>query len=433
MPPVHPPVDMSRIACIILGGGQGSRLFPLTETRCKPAVCFGGKYLIIDVPLSNAINSGVHKIFIVTQFLSASLHRHIFKTYHLHSFSTGFIEVLNAEEKPSKKVWFQGTADAVRQNVEYFIETPVDYFLILGGDQLYNLDFRNMVRTAKQTEADLVIGALPVNGTDAKRMGILGLGKSGEVTDFVEKPQDPDVLKRFHCTPEEFQARGLEASPDAQYLGSMGIYLFKREVLIDLLMQDTRDDFGKHLIPTQIEKGGVHPFLHNSYWEDIGTIASFYHANMQLVQNNPKFDCYNEGFPIFTSRYNLPAPKINCAHVENSIICEGARIAAKEVSSSIVGPRSVISRGCRIRNSYLMGNDYYEPPIINSDRLPKKLIIEEDCIIDKAIIDKNVHLGKGVTLVNEKGLDHYDSDKLFVRDGVIIVTRGTHLPDGFTF
>jgi glucose-1-phosphate adenylyltransferase len=426
---VGTPADMNRVAAIILGGGQGTRLFPLTVTRCKPAISFGGRYRLIDIPMSNSINSGCLKIYIVTQFLSASLHQHIFKTYRLGTFSSGFIELLPAEQKHHNHVWYQGTADAVRQNLDYFQEAPVDYFLILSGDQLYNMDFQKMVAFAKKTDADLVIASLPIEEHDAKRMGILKTDEQQNITHFIEKPQEKSLLEEFRMDQKTTRQYGLDDSKD-HYLASMGIYIFKREVLFKLLFEDHREDFGKHLIPTKVNEGKTVAYIHQGYWEDIGTIESFYHANMALTTPTPPFNWYDEERPIFTSPHNLPGPKIYNSHINHSIICEGCIVDADEVSKSILGPRSVIKKGSIIRGSYVMGNDYYEPPI-RSETLPRELQIGENCIIRNAIIDKHVHIGNGVQLINRNKLKTYDSSDVYIRDGIIIVTRGATLPDGF--
>lgn len=414
------PFDMSRVAAIILGGGQGTRLFPLTMTRCKPAISFGGRYRLIDIPMSNAINSGCLKIFIVTQFLSASLHQHIFNTYRLGSFSSGFIEVLPAEQKPQNKSWFQGPADAVRQNLDYFCETSVDYFIVLSGDQLYNFDFRKMLEFARKTNADLTIAALPVNETEAQRMGVMKLDSNSFITDFIEKPTQPEDLARMQNGKD----------PKHPYLGSMGIYLFKREALFKLLASDLREDFGKHLIPTQVMLGKTAAYVYHGYWEDIGTIESFYRANLALTKPHPRFHLYDEKNPIFTCYHNLPGPKINHTHLKNAIICEGSIVEADEISHSVLGMRSIVKKGTVIRDSYIMGNDYYTPPH-RADNFPKELEIGENCFIQKAIIDKHAYIGKNVQLINKNKLDHYNSDDVYIRDGIIIVTRGATLPDGY--
>ena len=415
---------MNKIVTIILGGGQGTRLCPLTITRCKPAVSFGGRYRLIDIPISNAINSGCTKLFIITQFLSGTLHEHIFKTYRPSTFSPGFIQVLSAEQGPTNSSWFQGTADAVRKNKSYLEETEADYFLILSGDQIYNLNFHHMLTWARNKNADLVVASLPVHENDAKRMGVLKLDENYKITDFYEKPQDFATLSRL-------QSPHLLQKNDKPYLGSMGIYLFKRQVLFDLLQKDAREDFGSHLIPTQVKEGNSFAYLHDGYWEDIGTIDSFFRANIALTMPDSPFNCYDESNPIFSRASHLPAPKISRTKIIDAIICEGSLVEAEEIKNSILGPRSVVKKGCVIRNSYLIGNDYYTPPK-GTTHVPQKLEIEENCLIDHAIIDKHVHIGKGVTLINKDKLTHYNSDHVFIRDGIIVVTHGAHLPDGFT-
>ncbi len=317
-------IDMSKVATIILGGGEGTRLFPLTTTRCKPAISFGGKYRLIDIPLSNSINSKCLKIFVITQFLSTSLHKHISNTYHPGNYNTGFIELLSVEQKPKNKNWFLGTADAVRQNLEYFVDIPVDYFLILSGDQLYNMDFQGMMQFAKETHADLVIATIPIKEDDAKRMGILKIDETHAITDFSEKPQEKKVLNSFKVKDSLLENLNLESQDEPYYLGSMGIYLFKREVLFRLLETNTKEDFGKHLIPAQVQKGKTYAYLYNGYWEDIGTILSYYQANMALTAHNPQFKLHDELNPIFTTHQNLPGPKIFNTKVDNSIISDGS-------------------------------------------------------------------------------------------------------------
>lgn len=425
-------VNMNRVACIILGGGQGTRLYPLTAKRCKPAICFGGGYCLIDVPISNALNSKCHKIFIATQFLSSYLHKHIFHTYRLDSFSGGFIEILAAEQRPSQVGWFQGTADAVRQNLEYFVDTSADYFLILSGDQLYNFNFKEMVHFALLKDADLVVASLPVCKNDAKRMGILKINDNHQITDFIEKPQKENELA-FMCSPEaSFNKLGHSYDSERPYLGSMGIYLFKRATLFKLLMEDLRDDFGKHLIPNQVQRGGTFSYIFDGYWEDIGTIDSFYKANMALTNPKPAFNCYDEKNPIYTRRHDLAPPKITDAHVSHSIICEGSFVEASQITNSIIGPRTTVRKGTVIKESYVMGNDFYTTPWKDSSNtLAQELTIGNNCVIQKSILDKNVQLGHGVQLVNKQNLTHYDGDHVFIRDGVIVVTRGASLPDGF--
>lgn len=409
------PASMKDVAAVILGGGTGSRLYPLTFTRCKPAITFGGRFKLVDIPISNALNSGCNKIFVISQFLSASLHQHILKTYRIDSFSQGFLELLSVEQRPSKASWYKGTADAVRQNIDYLKEVHVEYILILSGDQLYRMNFQKMLQFAINKNADLVVAALPVEKNNAKRMGIMKCDKNGLIKDFFEKPEDEQILQAFS-----------HLKGDKPYLGSMGIYLFKRKALFDLLEEDIRDDFGKHLIQTQIKRGSAAAFIHNDYWEDIGTIESFFHANINLTRPNPLFDCYNELHPIYSANSILPGPKLLSTEVQHSIISEGAIVEAKKISESVIGPRSVIGKDTIIEHSYLMGNETY------GTRSKKKYAIGKNCFIKKVIIDKQVVIGDNVKLINQQNLNSYDGDGIYIRDGIIIVTPGTTLPDDFT-
>jgi glucose-1-phosphate adenylyltransferase len=425
-------IDMKVVASIILGGGEGTRLYPLTLSRCKPAISFAGKYRLIDVPISNSIHANCHKIFVLTQFLSSSLHQHIFQTYLQNGRGASLIEILTAEQTPTQKAWFQGTADAVRQNIDYLLESPVEYFLILSGDQLYNLDFRKMVRFAKETDADLVIASLPIAAQDASRMGVLKVNNQNFVTDFYEKPKEKAILQRLRSSPEIIERAGINVEHKKHYLGSMGIYLFKRKALADLLTHDTREDFGKHLIPTKVQTGKVAAFLYDGYWEDIGTVETFYQANMALTENHSAFNFYNEKQPIFSLHYDLPPVKICDTQLKQTLICEGTVIEAKEVSHSILGPRTVIHKGSIIRDTYIMGNDYYISAVSDHHRLPAIPHIGKDCVIQRAIIDKNAHIGNGVRLINTNQLTYLNGENIFIRDGIIIVPRGALIRDGFT-
>lgn len=420
--------DMSRVATIILSGGQGTRLFPLTRAHCKPAITFGGKYRLIDIPMSNSINSGCQKIFVVTQFLSKSLHDHIFKAYRPGLFTNGFIELLSVEEKPKTKQWFQGTADAIRQNLDYLSEISVDYILVLSGDQLYQMNYQKMMHVALQTNADVVIGALPVSESQTSRLGILKINTNGFITEFVEKPSEKKLLEKCKLTKDVMDKFQIKENP---YLGSMGIYLFKRKVLLQLLMNDLREDFGKHLIPNIIQKKNTAVYLHEGYWEDIGTIESYYHANIALTQENPSFNWCEEKYPLYTSSQNLPPTKMYPCKIQNSIICEGSIIEANEVTHSILGQRTRIKKNSVIKYSYLIGNDFYRSPGPESC-LPENFEVGENCHIERAIIDKHVCIGNNVQLINKNKLLHYSSDEIFIRDGIIIVARGAYIPDNFT-
>lgn len=424
--------SMKQVASVILGGGEGTRLFPLTLSRCKPAIRFGGKYRLIDIPISNSLHADCYKVFVLTQFLSSSLHRHIFQTYMQGGRSTAPIEILAAEQKPLHRHWYQGTADAVRQNIEYLLESPVDYFLILSGDQLYNINFEEMLQFAKKSDADTVIAALPITPQEATRMGILKVNSESFITTFHEKPQDPSLLETLRSSDEVIRQAGLSLSDKRRHLGSMGIYLFKREVLEKILMHDSREDFGKHLIPSLVETGKTAAYLYDGYWEDIGTIGTFHHANIALTKPHPPFSLHHETRPLFTSRNDLPPAHLLNTRLQQSIVCEGAIVEAEELSHSILGNRSIIHQGTIIRDSYLMGNDYYEAPVRSHHRVPRHPHIGKDCVITHAIIDKNAVVGNGVKLINKDKLTHYDGHQIFIRDGVIIVPRGATIPDGFS-
>ena len=389
------------VATIVLAGGQGTRLYPLTLHHSKPAVSYGGRYRLIDVPISNSINSNFSKIFVIVQYLPEELHHHISQTYNS-------VDILT----PGEGDHFAGTADAVRKTLPTLLQSPAEYFLILSGDQLYNINFQEMVRFAKESQADLTIASLPVPETDAKRMGLCKISSEQLITEFYEKPQERSILDRFEW--------GLAPDKKPLYLGSMGIYVFKREALITLLKQDPREDFGHHLIPTAIAGGmKTAAFLYHGYWEDIGTITSYYQANLILTTERAGLDTYDEQQPIYTRPTSLPGPKILCTKVSQSIICEGSRVEAEEISRSIIGMRSRIQRGTIIRDTVLLGNHLKEGSI------------GENCLIEKAIIDEHVQIGNNVHLTNKEKKQHHDGDGVFIRDGIIIIVSGTQIPDNF--
>jgi glucose-1-phosphate adenylyltransferase len=422
----------SSFACIILGGGQGTRLMPLTQNRCKPALSFGGRYRLIDVPISNSLNAGITKIFVLTQFLARSLHQHIFRTYRQDHLSSGFIEVLSAEQRPGKMDWFQGTADAVRQNAEYLMETPSEFFLILSGDQLYRLDFDKLLQCTEQKEVDVWVATLAVDAKDASRMGIMKVNEDNHIIDFHEKPSTSTALERLKTPQSVLQKMRLGGSKDKEFLGSMGIYLFRRSALFSLLQEDPRDDFGKHLIPTQVKKGRIAAFIHEGYWEDIGTIESFYNANLALNSDSPPFSCHEEKNPIFAAPNHLPGPRIKNANIQSSTICEGVIIDSATIVNSVIGQRTVIRKGCHIQDTYIIGNDFYTRPSTD-DETTNSLEIGEDTLIKRAIIDKNVRIGKRVLLINQENMRTYDSPNFYVRDGIIVVPANSTIPDDFCF
>ena len=433
LPSLSRPLPIARpanVTCIILGGGQGTRLFPLTQNRCKPALSFGGRYRLIDVPISNSLNAGINKIFVLTQFLARSLHQHIFHTYQHDHISNGFIEILSAEQRPGKTDWFQGTADAVRQNIQYLKESPSDFFLILSGDQLYRLNFEKLFSCTQQQDVDVWVATLAVNEKDASRMGIMKVNEDHHIIDFYEKPSNIAILEKMKTDAAILEKMGLQSIDTKEFLGSMGIYLFRKKALFDLLSEDPRDDFGKHLIPSQVKKGKIATFVHEGYWEDIGTIESFYQANLALNSDNPPFNCHEEDSPIFSKPTHLPGPKIKDAHIKSSTICEGAIIEGSIVENSVVGQRAVIRKGTHILDSYITGNDAYGS--LTEKNLPC-LEIGEDSFIKKSIIDKNVHIGKRVLLINQDNVQTYDGPYLHVRDGIIVVPANTKIPDDFCF
>lgn len=419
------------IAAIVLAGGKGTRLFPLTLNRCKPAVAYGGRYRLIDVPISNSLNSNIRNIYVIAQYLPVELQKHLTNTYQFDSFFPGSLDLLIPQEKPNgERIWFEGTADAIRKNLDKILEMPVDYFLILSGDQLYNIDFQQMFNFAKEKNADLTIASLPVEAKDTNRLGILKTDKDDKIIDFYEKPQSKEILDALKL--DEHFLKRWKVSDNKKYLGSMGIYIFKREALKKILTEDGREDFGKHLIPSFIHKAKTCAFVYEGYWEDIGTVDSFYNANIALT--NPSFGLkiYDESNPIYTKAHHLPGAKINSTIINSSIICEGSIVSAKEITNSMVGLRSCINKGTIIHDSVLLGNDFYNPPTQNQT-LPKNFEIGENCLIQKAIIDENVKIGNEVQLINKNNLSTFDGNGIYVRDGIIVVSSGTYIPDGFIF
>lgn len=420
------------IASIVLAGGKGTRLFPLTLNHSKPAVTYGGRYRLIDIPISNSLNSNIRQIFVIGQYLTGELQHHLQQTYQFDRFFPGMLDLITPEERADgKKIWFEGTADAIRKSLDKILGAPVDFFLILSGDQLYNIDFQKMFNFAIEKDANLTIASMPVEEKDAKRMGLLKINESAYVTDFAEKPQSQDALHPYLLPPAFFK-RWEMPDKGPLYLGSMGIYIFKRQALIQLLQEDLRDDFGKHLIPTEIKKGKTAAFLYDGYWEDIGTIESFFKSNIALTgPRHTGLKIYDEKNPIYSHTNHLPGAKIKNTLVNGSLICEGSIINAQEITDSIVGLRSVIKKGAIIRNSIIMGNSHYFAP--KHRILPSHFSIGENTTLDKVIIDEHVLIGDNVKLTNEKKYEQYDSPDLYIRDGIIIIPYGSRIPDGFTF
>jgi len=422
------------LLAVILGGGAGTRLFPLTQTRSKPAVPLGGKYRLVDVAISNCINSDVLRMFVLTQYNSASLNRHIAQTYRFSHFSDGFVEILAAEQTPESPLWFQGTADAVRQVLPHIRDWGIDTLLILSGDHLYSMDYREFLGRHYDSDADVTVSVIPCDPMSASEFGLLKTDDSGRITEFKEKPKGTDLESmRVDTT-----SLGLSPEEAARhpFLASMGIYVFKYDRLEELLAQDPEwIDFGKHVIPGAITSGKVQAFVFNGYWGDIGTIAAFYRANLDLTSKIPKFNLFDAEAPVYTRARYLPPSKVAQSDIQDSIVSEGCIIDGAKITNSVIGLRSRISKGVHLDASFMMGADYYQTlEEMHSDLstgLPR-VGVGEGSIIKKAIIDKNARIGSNVRLLNEQGIQHADGDggSFFVRDGIIIVPKNAVVKDG---
>lgn len=429
---------MKNLLAFILGGGKGTRLYPLTQFRSKPAVPLAGKYRLIDIPISNCLNCGINRIYLLTQFNSVSLHRHIRQAYKFDHFGDGFVETLAAQQTMEGGDWYQGTADAVRKNLRYIEQYGVEHVLILSGDQLYRMDFPRMLREHKESAADVTIAGKVVSSEEAAAFGIMRIDESGRVVGFLEKPKTEDELKLIRTDPAWLDAYGIE-SRGRDCLASMGIYLFNRDTLVELLSGSDYQDFGKEVFPMAIRtrKVQIHPF--DGYWEDIGTIRSFYEANLALARPNPPFSFMAQDEPIYTHPRFLPPTRIDGAGVKSSLIADGCIIGAgATVENSVIGVRCRIGRGATIRNSILMGVDYYAPDYdVRADRESGRpyVGVDEGTLIDGAIIDKNCAIGRNVRIeAGGRPLEDAEiGEEIVVRDGVIVVCRGATLPDGWTF
>ncbi len=412
---------------IVMGGGAGTRLFPLTGNRAKPAVPLAGKYRIVDIPISNCINSGLRQVYVLTQYNSASLNRHLARTYHFDQFTRGFVEVLAAQQTMEGERWYQGTADAVRQNLRYFLEGDYDYYLILSGDQLYRMDYRLLMRQHVATDADITIATIPVDAQAATAFGIMHSDESGRIYEFVEKPKDPAVLETLRMPASTLESLGI--APDAaRFQASMGIYLFNREVLIKCL-DNTCNDFGKHIIPEAIKTRRVHNYNFQGYWEDIGTIRNFFDANLDLCRVVPQFDFFESSAPIFTHARFLPATKVNGANIREALIAEGGIITDAHIETAVIGVRAKIEPGTTIRECIIMGADYYSGAVgTDPDRPPPG--IGRNCRIERAIIDKNVHIGDNAVITPEGKPENMDGPNYYIRDGIICLPKDTVIPAG---
>jgi glucose-1-phosphate adenylyltransferase len=425
--PALPPGTTQRTLAVVMGGGAGTRLFPLTKDRAKPAVPLGGKYRLVDIPISNCLNSGLRSIYVLTQFNSMSLHRHIQASYKFDNFSRSFIDILAAQQTPEGSQWYQGTADAVRQNMRYFLERPYDYYLILSGDQLYRMDFRTVLHQHIQTGADITLATKPVHRYQVADFGIMQCGVDRRITRFVEKPKDENVLPELRMNPQ-LMAATQTASEEELYQASMGIYLFNRDVLVDCL-NNQLVDFGKHIIPQAIKDRHVNAFIFNGYWEDIGTVRAFYQANLDLTNIVPEYSFFDTELPIYTHPRFLPGSKVNGATLRQAIISDGCIISDAHIERSVVGIRSIIQSGATIRNSIIMGADYFEQDRHRDQSLPA-IGIGRNCVIDRAIIDKNARIADGVVITPEGKAPDFDGENYFIRDGVVVVTKNATIPAG---
>jgi glucose-1-phosphate adenylyltransferase len=415
---------------IILGGGAGSRLYPLTASRSKPAVPIAGKYRLVDIPISNCINSNLNRIFVLTQFNSASLNQHIKNTYHFSAFSTGFVDILAAEQTPDNPGWFQGTADAVRQSLRHLAKMEFDYVLILSGDQLYQMDFSKMIEAHKKSGAALTIATIPVGEREAPEFGILKANNENVITSFVEKPKKDVLADWVSDTGAAMKAEG------KNYLASMGIYVFNKEILYQFLneVHASATDFGKEIIPDSIAHYKVLSYQYDGYWTDIGNIYSFFEANLALTHDVPQFNLFDSAQTVYTRSRMLPPAKVSGTIINKAIIAEGSIIMAKEVANSVIGIRSRIGKDSVIKNCYIMGCDYYE----TMDQINKKnkkgepiLGIGERCLIEDAIVDKNCSIGNDVHIKGGAHHEKIDHPLYTIKDGIVVIKKGAFIPNGF--
>ena len=415
----------NKALAIILGGGQGSRLYPLTQERSKPAVPIAGKYRLVDIPISNCINADIKRMFVLTQFNSASLNRHIKDTYHFSFFSSAFVDVLAAEQTPHNKTWFQGTADAVRQSMHHFLRHDFEYFLILSGDQLYQMDYEHLIEEHEKNDAKISIATIPVTAKEATEFGILKSDDKNVITSFIEKP-DASLLPDWTSdVSDDMKKEG------RHYLASMGIYVFNRELLEELMQNPDTNDFGKEIIPQAIDKHKTMSYQYEGYWTDIGNIDSFFEANLGLTDDIPKFDLYDKKKRIYTRARMLPTTKVAGTALERTVIAEGCIISAAKIEKSVIGIRSRIGDESTVINTYMMGSDYYESlDEINNKRIPILMGIGERCFIKNAILDKNCLIGDDVRINGGKHLEEVETDTYMVKQGIVVIKKGATIPKG---
>ncbi|ARN76577.1 glucose-1-phosphate adenylyltransferase [Nonlabens spongiae] len=417
----------NKVISIILGGGQGSRLFPLTESRSKPAVPIAGKYRLVDIPISNCINSDIKRMFVLTQFNSASLNRHIKNTYHFSFMSSAFVDVLAAEQTPGNSNWFQGTADAVRQSMHHFMRQDFEYVLILSGDQLYQMDFNKMIKAHEKSGAEISVATIPVNAKDATSFGILKSDENNLITSFTEKPSSDKLPGWESEVSEEMQEKG------RHYLASMGIYIFNRDLLVELMEDESTVDFGKEIIPQNIEKHKTLSYQYEGYWTDIGNIDSFFEANIALTDALPEFNLYDNLKQIYTRPRFLPTSKILGTMINKSVFADGCIIEAAKIEQSVVGIRAKIGKESTVINTYMMGSDYYETlEEIEQNQSTPNMGIGERCFIKNTIIDKNCRIGNDVRINGGEHLADREEQDYVIKSGVVVIKKNAVIPEGFT-
>src|SRR5277367_3122788 len=424
-------INTSKVLCVIMGGGQGTRLFPLTKDRAKPAVPLAGKYRLVDIPISNCINSGFRRIYILTQFNSTSLHGHISRTYKFDHFSSGFVEILAAQQTFTNSSWYEGTADAVRKNLVHFLNHDFDQLIILSGDQLYRMDFQDVVTQHIVTGAEITIATLPVGRTEAKSLGIMQIDDTNRITHFVEKPKEDTVLDTLKLPAEMQKNLGIKKDGES-FLASMGIYVFNRKVICELL-DNPLSDFGKHIIPHAIQSRRVFSYVYQGYWEDIGTIRSFFEANLDLVSELPRFNFFDMSAPIFSRPRYLPGSKINGAQIDHAVISDGCIINRATIKRTIVGLRTIVGNGTEMNRVIILGCDFYESAesIAKNEHEGKPRIgIGANCKIENAIIDKNARIGNNVKISPAGKPDQLDHELYFIRDGIVVIPKGGVIPHG---
>ncbi len=423
--------NTSKVLCVIMGGGQGTRLFPLTKDRAKPAVPLAGKYRLVDIPISNCINSGFRRIYVLTQFNSTSLHGHISRTYKFDHFSSGFVEILAAQQTFTNTSWYEGTADAVRKNLMHFLNHDFDYLLILSGDQLYRMNFEEVIGQHLVTGAEITIATIPVGHAEAQSLGIMQIDGSNQITRFVEKPKDPAVLETMKISADAKKNLYIKREDDS-YLASMGIYVFNRKVICELL-DNPLSDFGKHIIPHAITTRRVFSYVYQGYWEDIGTIRSFFEANLDLVTELPRFNFFDMSAPIFSRPRYLPGSKINGAQIDHAVISDGCIINRAKISHTIVGLRTIVGSGTELHRTIVIGSDYYESlesvKRNEAEGLPR-IGIGENTRIENAIIDKNARIGNNVTISPAGKPENVDHANYFIRDGIVVIPKDAVIPNG---